>query len=89
MCISLLNTCFLREDNCTIPSLRSVLKIIPRAAIDQYFLSAGMVQQEMLLEIAVCIGSVKSSTSLLLKKIKQPSSLGALRHCAELHGTGK
>ena len=66
VCISLLSTCFLREDMCSILP-KEILNIILWDAIDQYFLSAGM-YQEMLLEIAVCIGSVKFSTSLLLKK---------------------
>ena len=43
----------------------SVLNIIPRDAIDQYFLSAGMVQQEMLLEIEVYIESVEIHTFLV------------------------
>ena len=64
MCISLLSTCFLREDMCSILP-KGILNIIPRDAIDQYFLSAEMVQQEMLLEIEVCIDSVKIHTSLV------------------------
>ena len=44
---------------------KGILNIIPRDAIDQYFLSARMVQQEMLFEIEVCIDSAKIHTSLV------------------------